>query len=88
MILAGMNGLDRAIETLGGVGKLADAIGLRQNVVSNWRQRARVPANQCLAIETATGGAVTRHDLRPDVFGQPAANDDSATRKGKRKRAA
>lgn len=81
-----MNGLDRAIETLGGVSKLADAIGLRQNVVSNWRQRDRVPANQCIAIETATSGAVSRHDLRPDIFGAPAANDDA--RKGKRKKAA
>lgn len=30
------------------------------------------------AIEKATERAVTRQDLRPDVFGPPAANDDDA----------
>ena len=77
MIIGAMNALDRAIEALGGVGKLASAIGLRQNVVSNWRMRGQAPAERCLAIEKATG--VSRHDLRPDVFGPaPAANDDTA----------
>ena len=72
-----MNALDKAIEEMGGVGKLATAIGLRQNVVGNWRMRGQVPAERCVAIEKATAGAVTRHDLRPDVFGPaPAANDD------------
>jgi DNA-binding transcriptional regulator YdaS (Cro superfamily) len=28
-----------------------------------------VPADRCLPIERATGGAVTRYDLRPDIFG-------------------
>lgn len=81
-----MDALTRAIESAGGVGKLASAIGLKQNVVGNWRLRGQVPAQHCIAIETATDGTVTRHDLRPDVFGAPAANDDA--RKGKRKRAA
>ena len=39
-------------------------------------------------LDEESGGKVSRHDLRPDVFGAPAANDDTATRKGKRKRAA
>lgn len=64
-----MNPLDRAIDKAGGVSKLADAIGLKPNVVSNWRLRKQVPAERCVAIEDATGGQVTRHDLRPDVFG-------------------
>jgi DNA-binding transcriptional regulator YdaS (Cro superfamily) len=66
--------LDRAIDIAGSVGKLADSIGLRQNVVSNWRLRGQVPAERCLAIEDATGGQVTRHDLRPDVFGDAPAD--------------
>ena len=37
-------------------------------------------------LDEESAGAVSRHDLRPDVFGAPAANDDA--RKGKRKRAA
>lgn len=73
-----MNPLDRAIEAAGGVGNLADAIGLKSNVVSNWRLRKQVPAERCIAIEQATGGAVTRYDLRPDVFGAGPATDQPA----------
>lgn len=70
-MMSAMDALTAAIETAGGVGKLATAIGLGQNVVSNWKARGKVPADKCLAIEEATGGKVTRHDLRPDVFGAP-----------------
>lgn len=45
-------------------------IGVTQARVSHWINGARVPSERCIAIETATGGAVTRYDLRPDVFGQ------------------
>ena len=78
VMIDAMNPLDRAIEVVGGVGKLADAIGLKSNVVSNWRLREQVPAERCIAIEQATGGAVTRHDLRPDVFGYATIDIDSA----------
>lgn len=37
------------------------------------------PAHHCLAIEEATGGKVTRYQLRPDVFG-PAPNGKGAAR--------
>lgn len=30
--------------------------------------------NLAVAIESATGESVTRHDLRPDVFGAPPAD--------------
>ena len=74
-----MDALNKAISTAGGVGKLAGSIGLKQNVVGNWKLRGKVPAQHCIQIEFATNGAVTRHDLRPDIFGPaPAANDDEA----------
>lgn len=66
-MIGGMNALETAIESAGGVGKLAAAIGVGQPVVSNWRARGTTPdAAQCVAIERATKGAVTRRDLRPD----------------------
>ncbi len=71
-----MNTLDRAINLMGGVTKLAAAIGQRQNTVSNWRARGRVPAEHCAAIEEATTGEVTRQMLRPDIFG-PCTGVDS-----------
>ena len=66
-----MNALTRAIESSGGVGLLAQSIGVTQTVISNWRARGgSVPAIHCAAIERATNGAVTRKDLRPDDWGR------------------
>lgn len=39
---------------------------ISSQAVSQW---ARVPARRCVALEQASGGRVTRHELRPDVFG-------------------
>lgn len=62
-----MKPLEAAISAIGGVGKLAEAIGVGQSAVSNWRTRGTTPdAAYCVAIERATSGAVSRRDLRPD----------------------
>lgn len=62
-----MNALDMAIASVGGVCKLAAALGVSQPVISNWRARGTRPdALRCVAIERATLGVVTRRDLRPD----------------------
>lgn len=62
-----MKALDSAITIVGGVGKLALALGVAQPVVSNWRARGTTPdAVHCVAIERITHGAVTRRDLRPE----------------------
>ena len=56
------------IEQLGGATKAADTLGVSgPNVVLNWRKRGSIPADKVIAVETATG--ISRHDLRPDVFG-------------------
>ena len=73
-----MDALSKAIEFIGGVTKLAAAIGVGQNVVSNWKSRGQVPADKCLAIERATGGMVTKEQLRPDIFGEPANHGAAA----------
>lgn len=46
---------------------LADALGITQSRVSQLA-KSKKPINpeRCVAIETATGGLVTRKDLRPD----------------------
>ena len=50
---------------------VARAVGVSPQAVSEILRRGkRVPAEWCLAIETATAGAVTRHDLRPDLYPQ------------------
>lgn len=63
--------IDRVIAHLGSQQALADALGIRSPSISEWRARGArgIPAERCLPIERATGGAVTRYELRPDVFG-------------------
>lgn len=49
----------------------AREVGVTLAMWSRWETGARqIPANRVLDIETMTG--VSRHVLRPDVFGAPA----------------
>ena len=66
-----MTPIELAVELAGGQSALARAIGgdVKQAHVWYWLQKGVVPAEHCGAIETATGGKVTREELRPDVFG-------------------
>jgi len=50
----------------------AKQLGVTQGLVWQWLSaRTRITAERALEIEAATAGAVSRHELRPDVFGQP-----------------
>lgn len=57
--------LAKAIRLAGGPGKLAAALGVKSNVVTNWRLRGNVPEEHCPGIEAATG--VRCEELRADV---------------------
>ena len=57
--------LEEAITVAGGVGALAGRIGVAASAPSMWKQRGRVPAEHCPAIERETGIRCER--LRPDV---------------------
>ena len=62
--------LEKAIGLLGGQSALAAVCGKKQGHVWAWLHRTkRVPAEMVLTIESATGGRVSRHELRPDIFG-------------------
>jgi DNA-binding transcriptional regulator YdaS (Cro superfamily) len=63
--------LEKAVRITGGQSQLARRIGgkVRQGYVWKWLRRGYAPAEHALAIERATQGAVTRYELRPDVFG-------------------
>lgn len=63
-----------AIKKAGGQSALAKSIDVQPALVWQWSSGRRpVAAHHCLAIEEATG--VSRHDLRPDVFGPPAKGE-------------
>lgn len=55
--------LERAIESAGGLVKLAAALGVTKQAVSQWDE---VPPLRVLAVERASG--VPRSDLRPDLY--------------------
>lgn len=62
-----MNAIERAINIAGNATRLANILGVSVQAVCFWRDGRRgIPAEKCTAIERATGGAVTRRDLRPD----------------------
>ena len=64
--------LKKAILEVGGQRALAAMLGKKQGQIGNWLHRdKKVPAEVCADIEAATGGKVTRRDLRPDVFRDP-----------------
>jgi DNA-binding transcriptional regulator YdaS (Cro superfamily) len=62
--------LDHATQILGTQEALAAALGIKSPSISEWRKRGKVPPERCIAIEQATEGAVTRYELRPDIFGE------------------
>lgn len=72
-----MNAITRAVDNVeGGQAQLARELGVSIQFVNQWVRGSRpVPARHVLAIEAATG--VSRHDLRPDIFG-PAPTSEAA----------
>lgn len=69
--MLGMTPIEHACSIVGGVSALAALAGVKQPTVSQWAHGKRpVPPRFCPAIEQATGGAVTRRDLRPDDWAQ------------------
>lgn len=57
---------DRAVEAVGGVTKLANAIGVTRSAVSQWDV---VPMDRVFEVARVTG--VPAHELRPDLIPAP-----------------
>ncbi|MGJ0508838.1 MAG: transcriptional regulator [Methylocystis sp.] len=62
--------LTEAIELCGSQAALAARIGVKQQLISFWLTKSKigVPAEYVLPIERATGGVISRHALRPDIY--------------------
>lgn len=54
------------VDAAGGLGPLAEKVGVRYQAVQAWLKRGMVPAERVLAVEKVTG--VSRHELRPDIY--------------------
>ena len=69
-----MECLEKAINAVGGLSKLAEKLEVSPQVIVNWRKRGRVPPDRVLALEAATVDQVTgrprvtRQELRPDLY--------------------
>jgi DNA-binding transcriptional regulator YdaS (Cro superfamily) len=60
--------LETYLDPRGMVNALAEKLAVPPALLSQWKVGARpVPAERCMAIERATGGAVRCEDLRPDL---------------------
>lgn len=74
MVVFMLKSLLRAIAIAGSQQALADRIGKQQSYVSMMLHRLRhrddfrINPEICPRIEAATGGLVTRSDLRPDLW--------------------
>lgn len=68
----------RAVKLIGSQQKVAEVVGVSQPSVCYIvnTAAAKVPAEWCLPVERATDGAITRHQLRPDLY--PKDEDDRA----------
>jgi DNA-binding transcriptional regulator YdaS (Cro superfamily) len=66
-----MEALEKAIKHMGSQVALAKALKLPGKnpsmTITHWKERG-VPAKRVLEIERVTGGTVTRHELRPDLY--------------------
>jgi DNA-binding transcriptional regulator YdaS (Cro superfamily) len=60
--------IERACDAVGGQVELAKAMNVTPQAINQWVTHNRIPANRVIEIERLTG--VSRHALRPDVFGE------------------
>lgn len=71
----GIEALKRCVTIIGTQAMVGEIVGAGQSAISECIRRGRrVPAEWCIPIELATaerGEVVTRHQLRPDLFGEP-----------------
>lgn len=63
----------RAAEKAGGVVALSRELGIKHTAMYSWK---RVPAERVIDVERVTG--ISRHELRPDIFGPAPAAEDAA----------
>jgi DNA-binding transcriptional regulator YdaS (Cro superfamily) len=57
--------LKRASAHVGGMAALSRELGVARSAPYSWE---RVPAGRVLRIEEITGGRLSRHTMRPDLY--------------------
>ena len=70
--------IEKVIKLFGSQPATADAIGCSQQQVSYMLFAPKVTAEMALKIDAATSGAISKHTLRPDIFGHDATPQEAA----------
>ena len=69
-----MSAIHRAVDICGGPTKLSEVSGISLAAIHFWLAGDRTISPEfALKVETATGGKVTRGELRPDIWGPAPA---------------
>jgi DNA-binding transcriptional regulator YdaS (Cro superfamily) len=67
--------IEKAVEFFKSDAAFARAIGVSKTAVKKMKTgEIRITAERANQIERVTGGFVTRHDLRPDIFDPPVSD--------------
>jgi DNA-binding transcriptional regulator YdaS (Cro superfamily) len=66
------NAISRAAALAGGQSALARKLGCSPQAVQKMCATGKVPADRVASIVTAVDGQVTREELRPDLYAEPA----------------
>jgi len=68
-----------AVDKHGSQAKLATAMGCSQQQIAYLLKASSITAEMAMKVDEATDGTVSRHDLRPDIFGPaPQPNEGQA----------
>jgi DNA-binding transcriptional regulator YdaS (Cro superfamily) len=73
-----MTAIKKAIEIIGSQTALAEKLGCTPQAVQQWEASGTVPVKRVIGIEQATGGVITRHELRPDIYPDDPAPTQAA----------
>lgn len=65
--------IERAVEIHGSQTRLAAAMGCSQQQISYLLHAKSITAEMAMSLDEVTDGKVSRHDLRPDIFGPAQA---------------
>lgn len=70
-LVGGMDVIQRAADICGNRTRLAELFGVTRSCITQWQRRNRIPASRVIEFEKLTG--ISRHVLRPDIFGERGA---------------
>lgn len=68
-----MNALQQAVDRAGSQSALARLLNVKPQAVQQWVANGEPPVKRAIQIEEVVDGEITRHDLRPDIFGPSQA---------------